>query len=139
MIPGDGVTVKVLAGEYGGKKGLFDFVQTEPEFYDISLKKGRSITFETPTGKNFFLVGITAGAEVDGKAVNPHEASHLSEGDSVEITASEDSRVLLVGGNKLQESIAWSGPIVMNTQTELRLAFDEFKSGSFVKEVGTDD
>ena len=133
VISGTGVSVKVIAGEYGGKKGLFDFVQTEPEFYDITLGKGRSITFETSPDKNFFLVGITKGAEVEGIAINPHEASLLSEGDSVAISASEDSRILLVGGNKLKESIAWSGPIVMNTQSELRLAFKELKSNSFVK------
>ena len=131
---GEGVSVKVLAGEYGGKKGLFDFVQTEPEFYDITLSRGRSINFETSPEKNFFLVGISKGAEVEGQAVNPHEASLLSEGDSVVITANEDSRVLLVGGNKLKESIAWRGPIVMNTQAELRLAFDELNSNSFVKQ-----
>ncbi len=131
--PNEGGAVKVIAGEFGGEKGLLGFVGTEPEFYDISLEKGRSISIETSIEKNFFLVGIAKGAVIDGEAVNPHEASLLSGGDSVMISAREDSRVLLVGGNKLKESVAWSGPIVMNTQAELRMAFDELKNGSFVK------
>jgi len=55
-------------------------------------------------------------------------------GDEVTVRAGEQGiRFLLVSGAPLGEPIAWRGPIVMNTQEELRQAFEEFRSGTFLK------
>jgi quercetin 2,3-dioxygenase len=133
VTPHEGVQVKVIAGEFEGVQGLVHFKITEPEFYEITLQKDACVTIPTPEKKNFFAVGIEGNASVDGVRIPNKEASLLSEGDSVVITAQEDTRLLLVGGNRLEEPIAWNGPIVMNTQKELSLAFDELNSNSFVK------
>jgi len=56
------------------------------------------------------------------------------EGDAVEITtADEPVRFLFVAGKPLHEPVAWYGPIVMNSQEELRAAFEEYQSGTFIK------
>jgi len=133
VTPKEGVRVTVVAGEFEGVKGLVTFVTTEPEFYEISLTKGVAVTIPTPSEKNFFMVGIEGGSTVDGTSVPNHEASLLSAGNHVEIVALEDSRLLLVGGNRLEEPIAWNGPIVMNTKEELATAFSELNSDTFVK------
>jgi len=58
----------------------------------------------------------------------------FEDGDQVRIRAEDDYlRFLLVAGKPLKEPIAWGGPIVMNTKEELNLAFDEFRSGRFIK------
>ena len=55
-------------------------------------------------------------------------------GDEVVVQGGEAGvRFLLVSGQPLQEPVAWYGPIVMNTQTELRQAFEELERGTFLK------
>jgi redox-sensitive bicupin YhaK (pirin superfamily) len=59
-------------------------------------------------------------------------------GDELEVQASDDGiRFLLVSGKPLQEPVAWYGPIVMNSQQELRQAFEELEKGTFLKKTGT--
>jgi redox-sensitive bicupin YhaK (pirin superfamily) len=55
-------------------------------------------------------------------------------GDEVTVQAGDEGiRFLLVSGKPLHEPVAWAGPIVMNTREELRQAFEEFQSGTFLK------
>ena len=57
-------------------------------------------------------------------------------GDEVVVQGGEHGiRFLLISGQPLQEPVAWYGPIVMNTQAELRQAFDELERGTFLKET----
>ena len=59
------------------------------------------------------------------------------DGDEVSVTADKDGvRFLLVSGKPIREPVAWYGPIVMNTQAELRLAFEEYQNGTFIKYKG---
>ena len=56
------------------------------------------------------------------------------DGDEVVITTEERPvRFLLVSGQPIGEPVAWYGPIVMNTQEELRIAFEEYEKGTFIK------
>jgi redox-sensitive bicupin YhaK (pirin superfamily) len=72
----------------------------------------------------------------------PSEAGNRSlvlfdRGDELEVQATEDGiRFLLVSGKPLQEPVAWYGPIVMNTQQELRTAFEDLEKGTFLKKTG---
>lgn len=134
--PADGVTISVIAGQIAGIKGPLNFSTTEPEMYDIQFRANREIRINTTEAKNFFIIGIEGTVFIDDKAISNHEASLLSYGESVTfITKEEGGRVLLVGGNTLEEPIAWEGPIVMNSQEELRTAFMEYQNGTFLKEV----
>jgi hypothetical protein len=55
-------------------------------------------------------------------------------GDSVQVTTTDKAvRFLFVSGKPLKEPVAWYGPIVMNTQDELKVAFEEYKNGTFIK------
>jgi redox-sensitive bicupin YhaK (pirin superfamily) len=50
------------------------------------------------------------------------------------VQAGDDGiRFLLVSGKPLEEPVAWYGPIVMNTQEQLRQAFNELEKGTFLK------
>jgi hypothetical protein len=48
-------------------------------------------------------------------------------------TDDEPIRFLLISGKPINEPVAWRGPIVMNTQEELRVAFEEYQNGTFIK------
>ena len=55
-------------------------------------------------------------------------------GDEIAVHAGEEGiRFLLVSGRPLEEPVAWYGPIVMNTQEELKQAYDELRDGTFIK------
>lgn len=134
-----GAQVRVIAGEVEGVRGPVDDVVIDPEYLDVALPAGAE--FVHPVG-----VGYTALAYVHGgvaefaPGVEAGNATTVlfGEGDHVRIraTGEETARFLLVSGRPLREPIAWRGPIVMNTDEELRHAFAEYRDGTFVK-VGT--
>jgi len=62
----------------------------------------------------------------------------FDDGDAVSVATEEDAvRFLLVSGQPIGEPVAWYGPIVMNTQEELQVAFAEYRAGTFIKHAGT--
>ena len=80
----------------------------------------------------FTLLG---DARICGQIVREKTAVKLIQGDQVVITAGDmDCQVLLVSSLRLDEPVAWGGPIVMNTQTELRKAFDDLRQGTFLQQ-----
>jgi len=150
----DGTRVRVVCGSFWGKKGPVDGIAADPSYLDISIPPGRRKTLPIETSRHAFAY-VFAG---DGKFCNasgpltvptegvkwldtapPAEADNRSlvlfdRGDEVEIQAGEDGiRFLLVSGKPLQEPVAWYGPIVMNTQQELRQAFEDLEKGTFLK------
>lgn len=59
----------------------------------------------------------------------------FGDGDEVTISTEEKAvRFLLISGKPIGEPVAWYGPIVMNTQEELRIAFEEYQNGTFIKQ-----
>ena len=61
-------------------------------------------------------------------------AGRVGAGDEISVQAGEEGvRFLLVSGRPLREPVAWHGPIVMNTQAEIRQALSDLRDGSFIK------
>jgi hypothetical protein len=150
----DGTQVRVVCGSYRGTKGPVDGIAADPTYLDVSVPPRRRKTIPVETTLNAFAY-VFSGA---GKFCNasgplavptegvgwadttlPKEADNRSlvlfdRGDELVVQAGEDGiRFLLVSGKPLQESVAWYGPIVMNTQEQLRQAFDELERGTFLK------
>ena len=151
----DGTHVRVVCGKFWGKKGPVDGVAADPIYLDVSVPPGRRKTLPVETGRNVFAY-VFAGA---GKFCNasgplavptepvgwldttpPADAENRSlvlfdRGDELMVQAEDDGiRFLLVSGTPLQEPVAWYGPIVMNTQEQLRQAFTELDKGTFLKQ-----
>jgi quercetin 2,3-dioxygenase len=150
-----GALVRVVAGEVGGVRGPVDDVVIEPEYLDVSLPAGSKFTHTVKPGHTVFAYVFEGEGFFDAH----HEAfSHEAvgqnyfdmkppcscgdgtlilfrpEGDTVAVTAeAKPVRFLLISGKPLNEPIAWYGPIVMNTQAELKVAFEEFEKGTFIK------
>ena len=150
----DGTEARIICGSFWGTRGPVEGVAADPIYLDISVPAGKRKTLPVETSRHAFAY-VFAGA---GKFCNasgplavptesvewldttpPSDAGNRSlilfdRGDEVVIQAGDDGvRFLLVSGQPLQEPVAWYGPIVMNTQEELRLAFDELDQGTFLK------
>jgi len=149
-----GASIKVVAGQIEGITGPVQDVVTSPEYLDVSLPAGKSFSHRTPRGHTVFAYVIGGkGVFCDQKDPYSYEAvadryvgqkrerlisdRHLvsfTDGDSVTVSAEgEPLRFLLISGRPIREPIAWYGPIVMNTQEELRIAFEELEKGTFIK------
>jgi redox-sensitive bicupin YhaK (pirin superfamily) len=150
----DGTVVRVIVGSFWGKTGPVQGIAADPTYLDVSVPPRRRRTLPVETTRHafayvFFGDGKFCNASgplaVPTEAVGwadtnpPTEATNRSlvlfdRGDEIEIQAGEDGvRFLLVSGKPLVEPVAWYGPIVMNTQAELRQAFEELERGTFLK------
>jgi redox-sensitive bicupin YhaK (pirin superfamily) len=135
-VPG-GVRIKVICGEVKGKRGPVRDVVIEPEYLDVSLPVGAAYEHPTSRGHTVFAYVFEGAVAFGPKAGNRVGHEHLAvfeDGDSLAMAAADGpTRLLLVSGKPLREPVAWRGPIVMNTQAELRLAFEEYEKGTFIK------
>jgi hypothetical protein len=132
-----GVTVKVIAGNIKGNKGPVQNLTVDCEYLDITMKP--NTTLEHPTNKEHkaFAYVINGQGYFDQPKTNPIEPEHVvlfSQGEKIKITTTDNTlRFLLISGKPIGEPVAWLGPIVMNTQQELRTAFNELNKGTFLK------
>jgi redox-sensitive bicupin YhaK (pirin superfamily) len=150
----DGTHVRVVSGDFWGKKGPVDGVAAEPVYLDVSVAPGRRKKLPVETTRHAFAYVFAGGGKfcnasgplaVPTEGVGwletkpPSDAENRSlvvfdRGDEVEVQAGEEGiRFLLVSGKPLGEPVAWYGPIVMNTQEQLREAFEELERGTFLK------
>jgi quercetin 2,3-dioxygenase len=149
-----GATIRIVAGSAQGITGPVRDVVTGPEYLDVTVPPGTTFTRATPRGHTVFAYVIAGRAvfnhqddpysyEAEGDSYFDQEREKLigdrhlvlfTDGDAVEVSAgAEGLRFLLISGKPIGEPIAWRGPIVMNTQEELRLAFAELDKGTFIK------
>jgi quercetin 2,3-dioxygenase len=136
-----GVVVKVLCGTVAGVTGPVRDIVADPEYLDVTVPAG--VTFEHPVhdGYTVFAYAIEGSGYVDAARRQHLHAEHVAlferRGESVVITAERvPMRLLLISGKPIGETVAWHGPIVMNTQAELEVAFEEYQQGTFLKQTG---
>jgi redox-sensitive bicupin YhaK (pirin superfamily) len=135
-----GAVVKVIAGTVGGVTGPVRDVVTAPEYLDVEVAPGRSFDHPTPRGHTVFAYviggeGRFASASGGDRLIGNRHLVLYGDGDRVQVAAAdgEPVRFLLVSGKPIREPIAWRGPIVMNSDEELELAFEELERGTFIK------
>jgi hypothetical protein len=139
-------TVRVLAGSWGGATGPIAGVARSPVYLDVELDAGAAIELEAARGRTAFLY-VIAGALTLGSGIGNASPGGggpfadatcvlLGDGDAARVSAGkEGARFIFVHAPPLGESIAWGGPIVMNTREELEEAFRELDEGTFIKAV----
>jgi redox-sensitive bicupin YhaK (pirin superfamily) len=134
---GKDVKVKIISGEINGTKGPVQDIITEPEYLDIQVNANSEFRHPIKKGNNVFAYVIEGEAYFDESSETMVGAENLviyQDGDEVLIrTANNHVRFLLISGKPLNEPVAWRGPIVMNTDEELMLAFQEYSNGNFIK------
>ncbi len=125
-------TLRVIAGEYQGHRGPARTF-TPVEVWDVQLKKDGMVKLELPEGHTAAVIVLRGTVEVNGTAVAREAQMVLLEQDGREFTieSNSDARVLILGGEPIDEPIAGYGPFVMNTRTEIQQAVTDFNSGKF--------
>lgn len=155
VIDDDGTAVRVIVGEFWGRRGPVDGIAADPQYLDISVPAGVKKTFRVDTYRRSFAyvfegagafadasapTGVLLEKEVAGQEVNIRDLSgnrtliRFGTGDEVTVQAGpEGVRFLLISGAPIQEPVAWHGPIVMNTRAELQNAMQELRNGTFIR------
>ena len=129
----DGGKLRLLAGEFENRKG-FTSKYLPLNFYDVHLAPEASVLINTAIDRSVTLFTLSGDANIAGEPVAEKTAVKLTPGDHVEIKAADTNmQVLFISSLKLGETIAWGGPIVMNTEEELEAAFEDLKNGTFLQ------
>ncbi len=132
-----GAIVRVVCGQVDGATGPVRDIMTDPEYLDVTVPAGSRFAHPVPRGRKVFAYVFEGSGSFGAGGAAPvarEKAVLFGDGDEVRATTGQESvRFLLVSGRPLGEPIAWRGPIVMNTDEELRRAFQEYQDGTFVK------
>jgi quercetin 2,3-dioxygenase len=159
IVDDDGTEVRVICGDFWGKTGPVEGVAADPRYLDISVPPRVQKRLAVETSRHAFAY-VFAGSgvfrdaspprgvvtEQVGDAIAADGTTHaggetgnrslvlFDRGDEVVVQAGDEGiRFLLVSGKPIEEPVAWYGPIVMNTQEQLREAFAELRQGTFIK------
>jgi quercetin 2,3-dioxygenase len=151
----DGTKVRVICGEFWGTRGPVEGVAADPQYVDVSVPPGtrKRLAIERP--RNAFAY-VFAGSGTFRDASDPRTVRNeladmtapaaaadvsnrslvlFDSGDEIVVQAGEEGiRFLLVAGKPIEEPVAWYGPIVMNTEEQLRQAMAELRAGTFIRE-----
>ncbi len=137
VLIGENIKVKIICGEINGIKGPVQDIITDPEYLDVNIKPNSEFKHEIQRNHNTFAYVFEGAGYFDDKKEIFVEKENLvlyKEGDTVLIsTGDKPVRFILVSGKPIREPVAWRGPIVMNTDEELRIAFQEYQNGTFIK------
>jgi redox-sensitive bicupin YhaK (pirin superfamily) len=150
----DGTSVRIICGEFWGKKGPVDGVAADPIYLDISVPPNKHKRLKIETSRTAFAY-VFGGSGMFRDASDPravlteqvaqpdvppiydvsnHSLVLFDRGDEIHVQAGPQGiRFLLVSGKPIEEPVAWYGPIVMNTQQQLRQAMADLQDGTFIQ------
>ena len=133
-IPIEGGILRLVSGHYQGHQG-HQGKYLPLDYYDIRLEPNQKFVIDTDPDKSVMVFTLLGDAKVAGELVREKTAVKLTPGDSLVIESLDEEIILLfISSEKLDEPVAWGGPIVMNTREELETAFSELRQGTFIKE-----
>ena len=153
----NGATIKIISGEVSGIKGPAQNIVIDPEYVDVTVPAHSEFRHPTKRGytvfayliegqgyfcqeKNPFTYEVVGRNDFDlqrDPLVGNETMVLFDDGDEIMVsTEGQKVRFLLISGKPIGEPVAWYGPIVMNTQDELRIAFEEYQQGTFIKYKG---
>lgn len=150
----DGTHVRIVVGDFWGKKGPVEGVAADPRYLDVSVAPGKTKRLAVDNSRHAFayvfagsgtfrdaskplavqteLVGVSD--EPTPSMLGNRSLVVFDSGDEITVTAGDEGvRFLLVSGRPLEEPVAWYGPIVMNERSELQQAYAELQNGTFIK------
>ena len=155
VVDDDGTRVRVVCGDFWGKRGPVEGVAADPRYLDISVPPGKRKTLPVETERHAFAYVFEGSGDfraaskpfgvltekTDGvnETVVREQTGNRSlvlfdRGDEVTVQAGDQGiRFLLVSGKPIEEPVAWYGPIVMNSEAELKQAFSELRNGTFIR------
>jgi len=137
----NGVKIKVICGKVGKFEGPVRGIIIDPEYLDVTIPAKSEFKHPTKQGHTVFAFVIEGQGYFDETKINMMGNGTVclyADGDHLTVTTAEGlMRFLLISGQPIGEPVAWQGPIVMNTDKELQLAFEEYQNGTFIKHKKT--
>lgn len=155
LVDDDGTAIRIVVGKWRGKNGPVDGIAADPQYLDISIPANTRKVIPIDAYRNAFAyvfegnavfhdasapIGVKVEKEVNGQDVFLRDQSGnrtlvlFDTGDEIVVETRESAvRFLLISGRALREPVAWHGPIVMNTNDEIRQAMQELQNNSFIK------
>ena len=155
VIDDDGTRVRVVCGDFWGKRGPVEGVAADPRYLDIFVPPGKRKTLAVELERHAFAYvfegsgSFRAASEPFGVLTEKTDGLNeilvreqtgnrslvlFDSGDEVTVQAGDEGiRFILVSGKPIKEPVAWHGPIVMNSQAELQQAFSELRQGTFIR------
>jgi redox-sensitive bicupin YhaK (pirin superfamily) len=141
----ENAVVRILAGTYKGKSGVFESRYVKVKYIDVDLASNSTWTYtETPNDETLFIYLLDGTLAVD-ESLSQFENKSCAvlftsvdkngpTNDAIEVrSGNQGARFVLLAAKPLREPVAWGGPIVMNTNEELDQAFNELDNGTFIK------
>jgi redox-sensitive bicupin YhaK (pirin superfamily) len=151
----NGTKVRIICGKIRGKTGPVRDIVTDPEYLDVTVpprsefmhptERGHTVLSYVIDGKGYFCEGKKPFS-YEQEGVNYFDMNRdpllgdgdlvlFHDGDQLLVSTDRDPvRFLLMAGRPIREPVAWYGPIVMNTNEELRIAFEEYNNGTFIRQ-----
>lgn len=137
VVEENGATIRVLSGKYRDQMGAFEGKYVKATYLDIEMKPGSTFSMNCDKDNTMFAYLFSGSVRLDREDadyVYEKQAALLTLGDTVFFEAgASGARFILLSAPPLRESIAWGGPIVMNTKEELSQAFKDLDDGVFIK------
>ena len=155
VVDDDGTRVRVVCGDFWGRRGPVEGVAADPRYLDVSVPAGKRKVLPVELERHAFAYvfegsgNFRAASQPFGVLTEKTDGANdilvreqtgnrslvlFDSGDEVTVQAGEEGiRFLLVSGKPIEEPVAWYGPIVMNTQAELQQAFSELRNGTFIR------
>ncbi|WP_322520707.1 pirin family protein [Guyparkeria halophila] len=131
MLPGGAGAVRLIAGEYANVPGAADTF-TPMNVWDMRLDAGHEVSFRLPEGHTTALFVLEGEIRIDDQRVGDAELAIMErDGSELAFEVNTEARVLLLGGEPIDEPIAAQGPFVMNSQTEITQAINDYQAGRF--------
>jgi redox-sensitive bicupin YhaK (pirin superfamily) len=160
VIDDDGTVIRIVVGSWRGMQGPVDGIAADPQYLDVSVPANTRKAIPIDAYRNAFAyvfqghasfrhasrpIGVQVEKELNGEELYLRDRTGnrtlvlFDSGDEVVVeTRDESVRFLLISGKALKEPVAWHGPIVMNTQDEIRQALRDLNDGSFIRESAGD-
>ncbi|HIT90789.1 MAG TPA: pirin family protein [Candidatus Merdenecus merdavium] len=126
--------IRVLSGNYKGKVQGFEPQHVKASVFDVTVKPGKEVVLDTKEDETVYIFFIDGNGYIGDEFIPSKTAVLFGEGSQIKVKAPEEgTRFVFFSGKPLKEPIALGGPVVMNTQEELNIAFKEMRSGEFIK------
>jgi redox-sensitive bicupin YhaK (pirin superfamily) len=155
LVDDDGTRVRIVCGDFWGKRGPVECVASDPRYLDVTVQPGKRKTLAVEIERHAFAYvfegsgNFRAASQPFGVLTEKTDGENeilvreqtgdrslvlFDSGEEVTVQAGDHGiRFLLVSGKPIEEPVAWYGPIVMNTQAELQQAVAELRGGTFIK------
>lgn len=134
VVENESSTIRIVSGNFGNHQGVKSH-HIRAIIYDVTVEASKEIKIPTVKDETVFIFLLEGDVLISGEQYQEKSAILFAEGDYIKVSARNQAgaRFMFFQAPRLDEPIAWGGPIVMNTREELQQAFEDLRSGNFIK------